>query len=54
MDALARSLAKRFDIPWSGAGLVNATHGGYRYQLIYRTNLGGNHFNHVHFGVRDV
>ena len=54
MDALARNLAKRFDIPWSGAGLVNATHGGYRYQLIYRTNLGGNHYNHVHFGVRDV
>jgi peptidoglycan hydrolase-like protein with peptidoglycan-binding domain len=54
MDKLARSLAQRFDIPWSGAGLVNATHGGYRYQLIYRTTQGGNHFNHVHFGVRDV
>jgi peptidoglycan hydrolase-like protein with peptidoglycan-binding domain len=54
MDALAKSLAKRFDIPWTGAGLVNATHGGYRYQLIYRTNQGGNHYNHVHFGVRDV
>ena len=33
---------------------VNATHGGYRYQLIYRTTQGGNHFNHVHFGVKDV
>jgi hypothetical protein len=54
MDKLARSLAQRFDIPWSGAGLVNATHGGYRYQLIYRTMLGGNHYNHVHFGVKDV
>ena len=54
MDKLARTLAKRFDIPWSGSGLVNATHGGYRYQLIYRTTQGGNHFNHVHFGVRDV
>jgi hypothetical protein len=54
MDKLARSLAKRFDIPWSGSGLVSAVHGGYRYQLIYRTTQGGNHFNHVHFGVRDV
>jgi hypothetical protein len=54
MDKLARSLAQRFGIPWSGAGLVNATHGGYRYQLIYRTMEGGNHFNHVHFGVKDV
>ena len=54
MDKLARRLAERFDIPWSGSGLVNATHGGYRYQLIYRTMTGGNHFNHVHFGVRDV
>jgi hypothetical protein len=54
MDKLARRLADRFDIPWSGSGLVTATHGGYRYQLIYRTMQGGNHFNHVHFGVRDV
>jgi hypothetical protein len=54
MDKLARSLAHRFDIPWSGAGLVSATHGGYRYQLIYRTMEGGNHYNHVHFGVKDV
>ncbi len=54
MDKLARSLAQRFGIPWSGSGLVNATIGGYRYQLIYRTMQGGNHFNHVHFGVKDV
>jgi hypothetical protein len=54
MDKLARMLAKRFDIPWTGSGLVNAVHGGYRYQLIYRTMAGGNHYNHVHFGVRDV
>ena len=54
MDKLARRLAQRFDIPRSGSGLVNATHGGYRYQLIYRAMEGGNHFNDVHFGVRDV
>ena len=54
MDKLARMLATRFKIPWNGSGLVNATHGGYRYQLIYRTMTGGNHYNHVHFGVRRV
>lgn len=51
-DALARDLAARFDIPWSGSGAKSATHGGFRYQLLYRTLVGGNHFNHVHFGVR--
>jgi hypothetical protein len=54
MDRLARRLAQRFGIDWRGSGLVNAAHSGYRFQLIYRTYVGGNHFNHVHFGVRDV
>lgn len=53
-DALAADLARRFDIPWDGSGLSNATHNGYRFQLIYRTLEGGNHFNHVHFGVKVV
>lgn len=53
MDRLARSLATAFGIPWSGSGLVSKTlPGGYRVQLIYRTTQGGNHFNHVHFGIR--
>jgi hypothetical protein len=54
MDKLAVALAKRFGIPWTGAGLVSVTHGKYRFQLIYRTMEGGNHFNHTHFGVRVV
>jgi hypothetical protein len=53
-DALAAALAKRFGIPWSGSGLVSLTRGGYRFQLIYRTLEDGDHFNHVHFGVRVV
>lgn len=53
-DKLAADLAKLFNIPWSGAGLVSVTHGRYRYQLIYRTLEGGNHFNHIHLGVRVV
>jgi hypothetical protein len=53
-DALAAALARQFRIPWSGAGLVSVTRGGYRFQLIYRINTpqAGDHFNHVHFGVR--
>jgi Domain of unknown function (DUF1906)/Putative peptidoglycan binding domain len=54
MDRLARRLAERFNINWPGFGLHSATHSGYRFQLIYRTHEGGNHFNHVHFGVKDA
>jgi hypothetical protein len=56
MDKTALQIAKRFDIPWSGSGLVSKTLPGgvFRVQLIYRTMEGGNHFNHVHFGVRRI
>lgn len=54
MDALAKSLAQRFGISWSGSGAVSATHDGFRYQLIYRSLVGGNHYNHVHFGIKKV
>jgi hypothetical protein len=50
-DALAAAIAEAFDIPWDGSGLVTHSSGGYRMQLIYRTYEGGNHYNHVHFGV---
>lgn len=52
MDALAKDLASKFGIPWDGSGLVSHTRAGIRYQLIYRTLEGGNHFNHVHFGAK--
>jgi hypothetical protein len=52
MDALAAKLAKIFNIDWHGSGLVSAQDSRFRYQIIYRTDEGGNHFNHVHFGVR--
>jgi len=51
MDELARRLAHRLDIPWSGSGCVNATHGGYRFQMLYRT---ADHYNHVHIGIKVV
>jgi hypothetical protein len=58
MTHLATVLAKVFKVPgWTGSGLVNNEHSvigacAYRLQLIYLTNDGGNHFNHVHFGIR--
>jgi hypothetical protein len=54
MDRLAKALATRFNIPWNGSGASSATHGGYRYQLIYRSMVGGNHYNHVHLGIAKV
>lgn len=53
-DKLADELAKTFGIPWTGSGLVTKTTKYNRFQLIYRTNRGGNHFNHVHFGVKKL
>lgn len=47
---LAAAIAKAFNIPWNGSGLVTHESGGYRMQLIYKTMEGGNHYNHVHFG----
>jgi len=52
MDALAADLAKVFNIPWSGSGTVNHSANGFRFQMLYRTDEGGGHWNHVHFGVR--
>lgn len=54
MDAFAAQAAAQLGVKgWKG-GVLNVTRGGYRYQLLYRTNVGGNHFNHVHVGVRKV
>jgi hypothetical protein len=54
MQALANDLAKRFGIPWSGSGASSVINGGFRYNLLYRTLIGGNHYNHVHLGVKKV
>lgn len=55
MDALFKRLASRFDIKVQTSGytwgLFEATHDGVRFQIIYRTTTGGNHYNHVHFGA---
>jgi hypothetical protein len=61
MDDLADALEAAFDLPTRGTknavsgehdeNAVKATHKGWTFQLIYRSLLGGNHYNHVHFGV---
>jgi len=35
-----------------GGGLFNFTHANQRIQCIWKTDVGGNHHNHVHVGVR--
>jgi hypothetical protein len=54
MDCHAEAVAKRFGIPWTGSGAVSRTQGAYRVQLIYRSTVGGNHYNHTHTGVAAV
>jgi hypothetical protein len=35
-------------------GVFNKTINGIRYQVLYRTDVGGNHWNHIHVGARRV
>lgn len=35
-------------------GNFTTTRNGIRWQVLYRTNVGGNHYNHVHVGARRV
>lgn len=55
-DEIAATLASMFGIPFPrrGGGLKSATHFGFRFQLIWRYEdaQAGNHYTHVHFGVR--
>jgi hypothetical protein len=57
MDKAAVALARRLGISdyKPGQTLVRSVvKNGLRYQLLYRTNIGGNHFNHIHVGVKRV
>jgi hypothetical protein len=55
-DRLAKALAAKFGITWHGSGLATqiSNDGRMRYQLIWRFDSAqaGNHYTHVHFGVR--
>lgn len=53
--ALAHDIANLFhiDVPDQLNGIYEATWGGFRYQLIHGCkDCGGDHTNHVHFGIR--
>jgi hypothetical protein len=52
MDKTCREIATLLGHPEFRAGNLRVTLHGYRVQLLYRTNIGRNHFNHVHVGVR--
>lgn len=57
MDEAAYRFAKRLGVKGykKGAPLVQTvSRDGIRYQLLYRTNTGGNHFNHLHVGAKRV
>lgn len=55
MDEAARRLMRALGARYEGGELVSNTYrDGYRTQVIYRTNVGGNHFDHIHVGVKRV
>jgi len=55
MDKAARVITQHLGIPYTGGELVaNVVRNGLRYQVLYRTNTGGNHFDHIHVGVKRV
>lgn len=57
MDAAASDIVRRLGGPadWgkTGGNFVKQV-GGYQFQVIYRSQVGGNHDNHVHIGVHKV
>lgn len=52
MDRTAQQIAAALGHPNFRAGVLVVPRGRVRAQLLWRTHVGGNHFNHVHFGVR--
>jgi hypothetical protein len=60
MDALADELFDAFQFPGGRHRdhvypfNPNAEHKGFKFQLGYKTMVGGNHFNHVHFGAQRI
>ena len=52
MDRTARRIAAALGRKGWRGGVLTVTGHGIRAQLLWRTHVGGNHFNHVHFGCR--
>ena len=51
LDQTAQEIAQALEIP-ERTGVHNVIHGHYRFQLLWQTYEGGNHYNHVHIGVK--
>ena len=54
MDAAASDIVRRLGGPanWGKrGGNFTTTRNGYRFQVIYRSQVGGNHNNHIHIGT---
>ena len=58
MANTAHQIAHRLGVPdYYGGRILNVTKDGFRYQLIWNCGgsaCGGNHFDHVHIGVRNT
>ena len=55
MDRTAKHYMRKFGFEdWKGVQSKDVTISGkrFRVQMLYRTNVGGNHHNHVHIGVK--
>lgn len=56
MDKAAKRILDALGIPWDGSSSIvqNKNVNGYRIQVLYRTEVGGNHYDHIHIGVRKI
>lgn len=56
MDAAAVAIAAQLGVKYDGRSplVLTVKQNGYRIQVLYRTSTGGNHYNHVHVGVRKI
>lgn len=56
MDAAAKKIAARLGVKWDGKSPleIRKNVNGFRVQVLYRTNTGGNHHDHIHLGVRRI
>jgi len=52
-DRVARAVAAAFGLP-GRTGVLSAYRGRYRIQLLWQTYEGGDHYDHVHVGIRNI
>lgn len=55
MDRAAAVIMRQLGAHYTGGELVHTVErNGFRIQILYRTMVGGNHYDHIHIGVRKV